>query len=206
MTDLFKKLNTLVKASLNDLVSEAGNSLRGGLNRETLGPDIEGEVKLLRQRVNEALDYETQLQSRVKIVNDEVDRWDREADSAVARGNDDAARHALEQKVRAEQRLRMAQDDVEAHRAVTQELMGRVNQLEAAVADARRSEAAAPAPPVAPASVEDDSVAARLRDIREKLVRDAPNPTGHLEDRPPSAPSEKDDDDLEQRRQRLSKP
>src|SRR5215213_8718878 len=136
MSDLFKKLNILVKSSLNDLIGDPGSTRRRPLTPAHLGKDIDREIAALRQRINEALDYEDGLKQRVQQLQDEVTRLDQQADGAVASGNDDNARYLVEQMQRAQQRLTMAEADLRDHRLVTQELITRVNTLDAAVADA----------------------------------------------------------------------
>jgi phage shock protein A len=210
MTDFFKKLNVLVKASVNDLLGDEraiGGARRKPLTPDKLGKDVDREIASLRQRINEALDYEDQLQARVQTLQAEVAKWDQQADDAVAQSEDSAARYAVEQMQRAQQHLAMAEADLHDHQTVTQELIFRVNELDAAVADARRAK-----------SSEDDSQISEeqrttgqvfsdvLRDMREKI-----NEMGDIikaKDEQPDAEQSDDQtvaDDLAQRRDRLSK-
>jgi phage shock protein A len=214
MNDLFKKLNTLVKASLNDALGDSRSSgERRRLSPERLGKDIDREVAMLRQKINDALAYEDELMARVNTLQAEVAKWDEQADQAVASGDDAGARYAIDQMNRAQQRQAMAESDLNEHRLVTQELISRVNTLDAAVADARRAQA-------------DDKTDAResseigqpahmlsdvLRDAREKISQmgemvsakaEVPAPSPAAEPQPDKQAVE---DDLEARRQRLSK-
>jgi phage shock protein A len=210
MADLFKKLNVLIKAGLNDILPEPPDPRRTD-QPVRLGKDIDREVGALRQRVNEAIQYEEKLQAQARVLRDEVARWDQQADEAVARGNDAVARHAIDQMKRAEQRLTMAEADLREHQLVTEDLMRRVNGLEAVVADARRQQAQHPTPDAAPVQ----AIADVLRSAREKIAemgdllaaRDEVN----SQTTPPAvqaadaAASAAVDDDLARRRQRLSK-
>lgn len=232
MNDLFKKLNVLVRASINDVLGEdlaVGQPRRRPLTPEKLGKNIDREIVSLRERINEALAFEDELQKRAQSIQDEVARWDQQADEAVAAGNEAVARHAVEQMQLAQQRLAMAESDLHEHQLVTQELIQRVNMLEAAVADARRAQEAekqqaAEAPP-APAEVSASpdnavilprvpSLSDVLRDAQDKISRmgdlvsaqqemNAPSPA---EEAAEAAQKEHIEDDLETRRQRLSKP
>jgi phage shock protein A len=140
MSDFFKKLNVLVKASLNDLLdSDPGTSDRG-LRPDKLGKNIDAEVKALRQRVNDALDYEDQLVQRVQSLQQEAETLDGNADQALEQGREDEARQILLRLQATRQRLSMAEADLQDHRSVTRELIVRVNELDAAVADARQRE------------------------------------------------------------------
>ncbi len=205
MDDLFRKLNVLVRASLNDML----HLPKPRTVEPRLGRDVDREIEMLRLRINEAVAYEEQLKTRLRQVSEEVRRWDAQADEAVKRDDDAGARYAIEQMKRAEQRRTIAENDLKTHQLVTQELIARVNMLEAAVADARRNqaarqEAAAEVPP--PLRRLDDV----LRDARERVAamgdllaaKDEVNqaaPEGQVPDR------QDIEDDLAQRRQRLSK-
>jgi len=215
MADFFKKLNVLVKASVNDLLGEdraIGGARQKPLTPDKLGKDVDREIVSLRQRINEALDYEDELQARVQKLQAEVAKFDEQADSAVARGDDEMARYDIEQMQRAQQRLAMAEADLRDHQAVTQELILRVNELDAAVADARRAKSSAEDVPAEPAErVSGGEVVSNvLREMREKI-----NEMGDLikakdeVQQPPTPAADADDqnvdDDLAQRRDRLSK-
>lgn len=213
MSDLFKKLNTLVKASLHDLLGNEPQ--RRSIEPARLGRDIDREIRALRQRVNEAVAYEGRLQARVRELEQETARWDQQADAAVANGQDVDARFAINQMKLTQQRLAMAESDLRDHQLVTQELIERVNTLEAAVADARRAEAAPSpqAPSANPVQEVGRGLADVLRDAREKisqmsdLVKTKEEVAGAqpVEAEPAEVDHAEVDDDLENRRQRLSK-
>ena len=224
MSDLFKKLNVLVRSSINEVLGAdlPLAELRRRLTPERLGPHIDREVAALRQRINDALAYETELQSKVTALQDEVARWDRQADAAILAGNDAVARHAVVQMQRAQQRLAMAQADLRDHQQVAAELIDRVNMLEAAVADARQAQAQQPVEVEAPASEPEalehkplsvPPLADVLRDAREKigqmgdlLAAQTETVSGGDTSAPAAPPESAADDDLAARRQRLSKP
>lgn len=220
MDDLFKKLNTLIKSSLADVLGEdalPGKSRRARLDPRRLGKDIDSEVATLRGRINDALAYEDELQGRVQTLEAEVARWDQQADSALQNQDESGARYAVEQMQLAQQRLDMAAADLRDHQLVTQELIQRVNMLDAAVADARRAQEAPaepePPPAAAAAPPAGQKLADILRDTREKITQmgdmiaaksEASDPAAAAP--PPATADEKAvDDDLADRRQRLSK-
>ena len=213
MDDLFKKLNTLVKASVNDLLGDRRTSRRKPLSPGKIGKDVDREIAALRQRITEALDYEDKLQARAQELAGEVKRWDKQADDALSQGNDTAARHAVEQMQRAQQRFAMAEADLHEHQIVTQELIQQVNTLETAVETARRSQAEKDAESQSSAehSAGETSggvLADALRDVRERvssIARQTPLPTAASEEQE-TVDKQTVDDDLSQRRKRLSKP
>lgn len=196
MDDLFKKLNVLIKSSLNDLVGDS--SAQRSSRSPRLGKDIDREIAALRQRVTDAYTYEDELKARIATLQDQIARFDQEADAALEQHRDDQARYIVGQIQRAQQRLTMAEADLREHQLVTQELVERVNTLEAYVAEAKRVQANELETPAG-------GLADLLRTGRERLARDTtPAPGDTLADTPGSEKSV--DDDLERRRQRLSKP
>lgn len=216
MADFFKKLNVLVKASVNDLLGDEraiGGARRKPLTPDKLGKDVDREIESLRQRINEALDYEDQLQTRVQTLQAEVAKWDEQADSAVARNDSDMARYDIEQMRRAQQHLAMAEADLRDHQTVTQELILRVNELDAAVADARRAQSPQEETPVS-AETADRSTGEVLSDVLREM-REKINEMGDLiraKDEVQQSSSQTDNvddqtvnDDLDERRDRLSK-
>ncbi|MCB9453736.1 MAG: hypothetical protein H6672_20085 [Anaerolineaceae bacterium] len=219
MDDLFKKLNTLIKVSVADALGEdilPGKPRRARLDPHKLGKDVDREIDTLRTRINDALAYEDELRQQVNALEAEVARWDQQADSDVQAGNDANARYAVEQMQRAQQRLAMAQADLRDHQSVTQELIQRVNMLDAAVADARRAEAEAqPAPPPENAESKSGPVLSDvLRDAREKITQmgdliasKSEVMTGETVGQQAAdvADDQAVEDDLAARRQRLSK-
>src|SRR4051794_33895126 len=113
MNDFLKKLNVLVKASLNDRINGGGSD--DSAKRPQMGKRMDDDVQALRQRINDAVDYEDKIQAQIRQFEDEAARWDRAADDAVTQGNDVNARYAIEQMKRAEQRAAIAQSDLREH-------------------------------------------------------------------------------------------
>lgn len=219
MNDLFKKLNVLIKSSVNDAVRGVVNPDESPSGRQArLDKNIDVEIEALRERINDAVRYEEGMKARIQQYTEEAARWDHQADEAVANGNEASARYAIEQMKRAEQRAATVQGDLRAHQRATEELIQRVNMLDAVVADARRAQEAANAEAEtpqehanqAPANLQLPDLGNVLREAREKIAS-----LGELASAqrdlaaPEQTTSEGDeaaiDDDLDQRRQRLSK-
>lgn len=139
MSDLLKKLNTLVKANLSDLTPN--------LPKFERSPNLDRQIAELRDRINSALEHEDKLQATANTLRTEVERLDMQADEAVAQGQDAQARYILEQMKRAQQRLDMAESDLGMHQRVAHELIQRVNLLEATVADSKAAQQEPVAPP-----------------------------------------------------------
>lgn len=206
MDDLLKKLNVLVKATLNDALT--GDSRRSKLvspNTDTPSAVQEGnqQITQLRQRINETLAFEDELQKQIQALQAEVTDWDSQADTAVNDGDDAKARYAVEQMQRAQERLAMAKSDLAEHERVTQELIYHVNTLEAAV-DAAKQKQTDDASSTGGA----DKVSGVLRDMRDKVVelRDQLVTRGEPSEAAAETSPEVVDNDLEKRRKRLAKP
>ncbi|MCC6804130.1 MAG: hypothetical protein IT319_14715 [Anaerolineae bacterium] len=197
MSDFFKKLNVLIKASLNDIASSDV-----GASRPTtqLGKNVDADVSALRERVNDAVRYEDEIKAQIAQLEAEVFRWDSQADEAVARSDDAGARYAIEQMHRAEQRIQLAHADLREHQWATQELIQRVNTLDAAVADAHHQQ-----PDDAPRASPMPDLTHVLREARATITSLAETAGQRETDMPEAAGDSAVDDDLERRRQRLSK-
>lgn len=211
MSDLFKKINTLLKSNLNDVLSDK-REVGSGRRAVVPGKEIDREVAALRDRINDAVAYENALQSRVQTLQEEVSRLDQKADEAVRQGSESQARYLIDQLQRAQQRLRMAEADLSEHQLVTQELIQRVNQLDAVVAENKRQQELASPPPAGepPVQVLSDV----LKEVREKIAGQAnADPAESMQGEAAPAPLQENpppttqtiEDDLEARRQRLSK-
>lgn len=219
MNDLFKKLNVLLKSGVHS-VGQAGEPRSERLSQPPImaGGSLEKEVVALRERINEAVRYEEELAQRVRQYEQEAARWDRQADDAVAQGSDASARYAIEQMRRAEQRAVMAESDLRAHQQATQDLIQRVNTLEAVVADTLRAQAAQVAEQPAeetpainlPENLHLPDLSNVLREAREKILSLGELAAAQQELDAAGQPEDGSDvgidDDLEARRQRLSKP
>ena len=202
MTGLLDKFNVLVRSSISSVFGDDPRR-RGTLpGVDRLGADIDQEIAALRERINKALDDEDHQTAAIDALRREAAGWDQQADRALAQGDEATARHAVRQMQLVSQRLAMAEADLDQHRRATSELIHRVNELEALVAEARLYQQETPAEPAAktgPVEV----LSARLRKARlfletqemEALEADA---------LPDDVDDSAIDDDLAQRRARLS--
>lgn len=130
MNDLFKKLNTLIRANLNDVKPELPR-------REPRPIDFDRQVDTLRKRINDALAHEEKLQATVIALRDEADKLDRAANAALQNGDDEQARRLLEQLRATEARLNRTERDLQDHEVAVEELILQVNKLDAAISDAK---------------------------------------------------------------------
>ena len=216
MSDLFKKLNLLVKSSINDVL---GDELprRREPSRGRLGKNLDKEVAHLRERINDAIAHENTLQERVESFTRDIAALDAQADEAVKAGNEAQARHIIAQLQRTQQRLTIAESDLREHQLVTQDLIQRVNLLDSVVSEARHEGKLTDDSADAPEATDDEqrSLSDRLRVARETvtgLVTDSKSAAAatDLTDGGTATDDSQNndavDDDLSARLQRLSKP
>lgn len=206
MSRLINKLNVLVQSSLHSVLGDDSSPRRTPISPQQLGKGIDKEIAALRAQIDEALDAEDRTTAELDAMQQEIDTLDQEADRALAQGDDAAARHLITQLQIKQQQHAMLTADLTQHRRSTSELIKRVNELEAMVAEARRQEAEAAQADEADDQAEpaENSLAARLRHVRNLITGEedapaasAPAPTDVVDERAV-------EDDLARRRDRLS--
>ncbi|MBN1679182.1 MAG: hypothetical protein JW966_02745 [Anaerolineae bacterium] len=213
MADLINKLNTLIRASVNDALSfDSERRLPGDKRprRPRLGKDIDREIAALRERINDAVAHEDQITTDIQALQRVITDWDQQANQALVDGKEATARHAVRQMQIKQRELAMSEADLAQHQLATTELIRRVNELEAIVAEARQQDQARSHDQARSRDEVDDtdSLSARLRNARQQIETDQPL-SGRRTAQPPktdtSTVDEADiDDDLAQRRARLS--
>jgi phage shock protein A len=197
MADLISKLNVLVKASLQGVLGDDPDRA-GRRSVPPLGKDIDREIIALRQQIESAFDHEDQIKAQIDALQREAADWDRQADEALARGDEATARYAIRQQQTKQQQTTLLEADLAQHRISASELIHRVNALEAIVAEARQQQKTAPETDEAP----EHSLSARLRHVREIFqTQEAATIT---QDDVPQVDDQAVEDDLAQRRARLS--
>lgn len=219
MSDLIDKLNTLLRAKVNSSLGGSGSSDRDDSRRPPISDrEIDAQLATLRQQIDSALNAEDAMQKQLDDANAQIDALDRQVDAALLDGNDVQARTLTQQLQRQRQQASMSAADLEDHRRATSSLIEQVNELEALVSDARARDAAnqgeslladnasAIQPPV-----QSESQAAPIS-VRIPINRPAAPaaPPQPVEQPPPAKPAPSStadtDDELAQRRNRLSGP
>jgi phage shock protein A len=203
MAKLIGKLNVLVRSSINSVLgdeADRSSSRRGHPSLSRLGKDIDREIEALRQQINHALDDEDRQQVEMNALRQQIAGWDQQADKALSQGDEATARHAIRQMQTEQRRLTMLEAELAQHRIATSELIQRVNELEAVVAEARRRQAEAP---TEEKETSGEGVSSRLRQARQNIEQQMTPPS--QTDVPAVNVDESTvDDDLARRRARLS--
>lgn len=133
----FGKLNHLVKAHINNVLDpideKTSKSRKKALSRQDIRGSLQKDVTVLRQRIDDALNHQDELQAKADKLYQDISNWDRKADDAVAAGKESDARYALERMQQANRDLAMTEADLKEHRYITQELISQVNMLDATI-------------------------------------------------------------------------
>lgn len=135
MSDLFEKISTLINAQLNDFL---GKNPRSPLARIRLDADEAEEnpqrsARTLRQRLEEAIDYEDELQARIDQRMREVVELDKLVDEMMRSGDEFSAQRLQGQLNMKQQQLTIAESELRDHRLVTRHLMQELGALEMAL-------------------------------------------------------------------------
>jgi phage shock protein A len=218
MAGFLNKLNTLVKASINSVLDEAGDSISNlgsnitsKLPPHRLGGDIDREIAALRKQIDAAIATEDGMKRQITEMEQQIDTFDKQIDDALQRKDNVNARYLSEQMQRLQRKATILQSDLDEHREITSEFIQRVNMLEAMVADSRHEQAQkAPAQPEQNVT---DTLSNMLRDARERVeaMINKPEESVSIKVQTQPEPAEKIndkeiDEDLAKRRSRLSKP
>jgi phage shock protein A len=191
--NLADKLNTLIRSRVQGAIDDLNPRRRDQPLK--VGKHIDRDVAALRQQINRALDEEDQMSAEIGVLQREAEDWDQQADRALTRGDEATARHAVRQMQLVQQRQTMLEADRAQHRYSTSELISRVNELEARVAEARQTSKDAGKPE----DEAEESLSARLSRTRRDTVTEPPGA------RPEAVVDEQTvEDDLARRRARLS--
>jgi len=133
----FNKLNTLVQAHINNIIDPidetTSKSRKKALSRRDIRGGLQKDVQVLRQRVEEALQYETKLQTKTDKLYEEIADLDQQANIAVQENRENDARSALSRMQQAQRELEMLEADLREHRTITQELISQVNMLDSTI-------------------------------------------------------------------------
>ncbi|MCY3834085.1 MAG: hypothetical protein OXG85_13815 [Chloroflexi bacterium] len=135
MSDLFEKITTLVNAQLNDLLGRNPRSplARFKLNAEQAEKNPRGSARDLRQRLEEAIDYEDELQARIDERMREVVELDKLVDEMLRSGDEFSAQRLQNQLNMKQQQLTIAESELRDHRLLTRHLMQELSALETAL-------------------------------------------------------------------------
>ncbi len=224
MNDFFDKLNTLVRAKLGDLMGDSKSSLASSTTDDPQSLNhVAKDAENLRLRANNAIEYEDRLQRQIDDIHQQLATLNRQADEATLKGNEAMARYFIEKIQKLEARLAQLEKDLNEHRLLAQDLIHKVNTLEATIADIQAQQSTNQADKIPQKTVNDkfielvNDAQKRIHDLSERIkgrkealqsemTSDVQASSVENDVSTTSQPTEDDiEADLERRRNRLSK-
>ncbi len=147
MAGLFDKISILVNAQVNDLLGKNPRSplARYRLNADESEKNPRRTALTLRQRLDEAVDYEDELQAKVDAIMQDALALDGQVDEMLRSGDEFGARRLQGQLNMKQQQLTIAESELHDHRLVTQHLMREMAALDSAL-DSRERRAGSRTP------------------------------------------------------------
>lgn len=235
MSSLFDKISTLINAQVNDFLGRNPRSplARIKLDAEEAEKNPRRSVQSLRQRLEEALAYEDELQAKIETLMQQALELDGRVDAMLRSGDEFAARRVQGQLNMKQQQLTIAESELRDHRLLTQHLMQEMTTLEMALdnqarrtktSSSRRSPGGSTRIPIEGVdSAQDKSVFDKLNETRsslENLLNNSPVPAApevserydkfdivdEVPDPRQPKPRARNKDDMKSRLSRLSKP
>jgi len=140
MSDLFDKISTLINAQFNDLLGRNPRSplARIRLNAEDADKNPRHSARSLRQRLEEAIEYEDELQAAVDERMRAVVELDKLVDEMLSSGDRSSAERLQGQLNMKQQQLTIAESELHDHRLLTRHLMRELSALESALDNQER--------------------------------------------------------------------
>lgn len=238
MDNLFDKLSTLVNAQLNEFLGKNPTSplARIRLDAEDAEQHPRRTVQAIRERLDEAMRYEDELQTKIDKLMQSVIRLDEQVDAMVQANDVIGARRLQVQLNMKQQQLAIAESELRDHRTLSQHLMQEMTTLEMALESQKRASQPSPETPSNRKvsipidddvdSQSDDTVIdvmtgklQQARDSLDTLLNNSPVPSAsdvskrfeHIDiidevPDPRKPKSQKQDADMARRLSRLSKP
>lgn len=146
MSSLFDKITTFVNAQVNDFLGRNPKSplARIQLNAAEAEKNPRPSVQALRQRLEEAIAYEDELEAKIETLMRAALDLDQQVDRRLHSGDELAARRLQVQLNMKQRQLTIAESELRDHRVLTQRLMQEMTALEMALdSQDRRAETAA---------------------------------------------------------------
>ncbi len=209
MSDFFEKISTLINAQMNDVLGRNPRSplARIKLDAEDAEKNPRRSARSLRQRLDEAVEYEKTLEAKIDSLMQEVLELDEQVDALMGAGDTVGARRVQGQLNMKQQQLTFAESELRDHHLLTRHLIQELGTLEAALDTQERRPASAPSPSRRPPQRQRIPVeglsppppAERRRYEKFDIVDEAPDPRR-------AKPRKTDAKDMQRRLSRLSKP
>jgi phage shock protein A len=131
---LMERVSTLIRANLNDLIEKAEHPEK--MIKQVM-LDMENQLLQVKTQVAIALADQHLLEKKLKENEDKIADWNRKAELAVAKKQDDLARAAIERALQYKQMSASFGQQVADQKAQTDTLKTMLSQLQHKLAEAR---------------------------------------------------------------------
>jgi phage shock protein A len=131
---LFDRIKRVVSANLNDLVSKAEDPEK---MLEQAIVEMQEDLVQLRQGVAQAIAAQKRTEKQYNETQNEMNKWQRNAQLAVQKGDDNLARQALERKKTATETGSALRASLDQQTATVENLKRNLIQLESKISEAK---------------------------------------------------------------------
>ena len=131
---LMERVSTLIRANLNDLIEKAEHPEK--MIKQVM-LDMENQLLQVKTQVAIALADQHLLEKKLRENEDKIAEWNRKAELAVAKKQDDLARAAIERSLQYKQMSASFGQQVADQKAQTDTLKTMLSQLQHKLAEAR---------------------------------------------------------------------
>ena len=130
---LLDRMSTLVRSNLNDLLDRSEDPEK--MIKQLL-MDMNNQMIQAKTQVAAAIADEKRLQARAREAQQQADDWQRKAELAIEKGDDELAKQALVRRNTYAQSASGLQEQWQAHSAQVQALRDGLRQLESKIGEA----------------------------------------------------------------------
>jgi len=135
MTHIFKRINDVISANINDLIDRVEDPER--MIKQIIR-EMEENISKAREGVVDSIASEKQLQKELEINQKQSAEWLGKAETALLNNNDELARSALARKKEHDNICKVLEPSWESAKNTSEKLKAQLKALEAKLEEARR--------------------------------------------------------------------
>ncbi|MFN8497763.1 MAG: PspA/IM30 family protein [Anaerolineae bacterium] len=133
---ILERISTILRANINDMLSKSEDPEKM-LNQILL--DMQSAITEARGQVAEMVAQQRLIEADLQRAQALSDQWDAKARDAVRQNRDDLAREALKRRAGYQEQIASLQQQLDAQKALVQQLKDNLSQLEMKYEDAQRT-------------------------------------------------------------------
>jgi phage shock protein A len=135
MTNIFKRINDVISANINDLIDRVEDPER--MIKQIIR-EMEENISKVREGVVDSIASEKQLQKELESNQKQSAEWLGKAETALLNNNDELARSALARKKEHDNICKVLEPSWESAKNTSEKLKAQLKALEAKLEEARR--------------------------------------------------------------------